>query len=312
LELLLGLRLMTTCCHVSCHFSPCLFLSVIYDVLQRFLHAMAPYQAACVNSAAAANWLSARLQLLAAVLVSAVAAFAATVAAVAATSPTEDSSLSASTSLKPGVYLLQGSNSTAFFGGMWATGSEGNRNAGDFSNSGATGNEWASRSFRIHLLGLALAYCLPIVQLLNGLLTSSAETEQEMVAVERVSGYLQILQPEQQQVDRQQQQQQDGSSGSRANGGAELMDPLLLQWQQDAEQQQRRQHQRQLMVAAAAAAGTAVAFVDVVMRYKPHRPPSLRGVSFKVYPGQKLGICGRTGKLPGCCRTLPPTTSMSF
>lgn len=39
------------------------------------------------------------------------------------------------------------------------------------------------------LVGLSLSYALPITELLNGLLTSSAETEQEMVAVERIAEY---------------------------------------------------------------------------------------------------------------------------
>lgn len=35
-------------------------------------------------------------------------------------------------------------------------------------------------------VGLALAYSLPVVSLLNGLLTAFADTEKDMVAVERV------------------------------------------------------------------------------------------------------------------------------
>ncbi|GJP54811.1 hypothetical protein CLOM_g13850 [Closterium sp. NIES-68] len=42
------------------------------------------------------------------------------------------------------------------------------------------------------LLGLALAYTLPIVSLLNGTLTSLADTEKDMVAVERVQEYLDL------------------------------------------------------------------------------------------------------------------------
>lgn len=38
-------------------------------------------------------------------------------------------------------------------------------------------------------MGLSLSYALPITGLLSGLLTSSAETEQEMVAVERIAEY---------------------------------------------------------------------------------------------------------------------------
>ena len=42
------------------------------------------------------------------------------------------------------------------------------------------------------LVGLSLAYALPITDRLNGLLTVSAETEQEMVAVERLAEYTQL------------------------------------------------------------------------------------------------------------------------
>ena len=42
------------------------------------------------------------------------------------------------------------------------------------------------------LVGLSLSYALPITGLLNGLLTSSAETEQEMVAVERIAEFCDI------------------------------------------------------------------------------------------------------------------------
>ena len=38
-------------------------------------------------------------------------------------------------------------------------------------------------------MGLSLSYALPITGLLNGLLNTSAETEQEMVAVERIAEF---------------------------------------------------------------------------------------------------------------------------
>ena len=45
------------------------------------------------------------------------------------------------------------------------------------------------------LVALSVAYVLSISSVLNGLLTSSAETEMEMVAVERIIQYSRI-QPE--------------------------------------------------------------------------------------------------------------------
>ena len=56
----------------------------------------------------------------------------------------------------------------------------------------------ASRIHLLHLaglVGLSLAYALPITDRLNGILTVSAETEQEMVAVERLAEYTR-LQPQ--------------------------------------------------------------------------------------------------------------------
>jgi len=42
------------------------------------------------------------------------------------------------------------------------------------------------------LIGLSLSYALSITDILNGVLTTSAETEQEMVSVERILEYTQL------------------------------------------------------------------------------------------------------------------------
>jgi ABC-type multidrug transport system fused ATPase/permease subunit len=39
----------------------------------------------------------------------------------------------------------------------------------------------------------------------------------------------------------------------------------------------------------------AVEFINYTTRYRPDLEPVLRGVSFKIYPGEKVGIVGRTG-----------------
>jgi ABC-type multidrug transport system fused ATPase/permease subunit len=266
------------------------------------------YQAACVSNAAASNWLALRLQLLAAVLLSAVAATAAYAAAVLFSSSSSSSS----------------------------------------SSSG-----WAGDRFRIDLLGLALAYCLPLVNLLNGLLTSSAETEQDMVAVERVAALLADIRPEaaameqgsassdavavaetrgspqqqRQQAVRQQQQQRQwveraarrwrlprsslpapGSQQLEQQG--ELTQPLLRGAEGAGAHAAPTGSAAvagggsgggcvlQLLGAAGAAADPSAPALElrgVVLRYRPHLPPALRGVSFAVPAGQRLGVCGRTG-----------------
>lgn len=51
-------------------------------------------------------------------------------------------------------------------------------------------NYTLTASMLASLVGLSLSYALPLTGLLNGLLTSSAESEQEMVALERITEYI--------------------------------------------------------------------------------------------------------------------------
>ena len=44
-----------------------------------------------------------------------------------------------------------------------------------------------------------------------------------------------------------------------------------------------------------------IAFHDLSMRYRPELPLVLKNVSFAVRPGEKIGICGRTGLSPMSC-----------
>lgn len=64
-----------------------------------------------------------------------------------------------------------------------------------WANLGAAahgGGAHSGGSMAAGLVGLSLSYVLPISGLLSGLLSASAETEQEMVAAERVFQYLQL------------------------------------------------------------------------------------------------------------------------
>ena len=270
---------------------------------------MVPYQSACVSNAAASNWLSLRLQLLAAVLLSAVAALAAMVAAAIAADTAAAAagvggnigSSSLSVPVAPNTFShrdLSGSSSSGSSGGL----------------DGSNASSWVGGTFRIDLLGLALAYCLPIVNLLNGLLTSSAETEQDMVAVERIAALLETLGQE----GEQQQQQQRGSRRrlpAGSNGSNALLEPLLQQPHQQQEGGRASTGRGSRALSAAAAAGAveqqqqqqlALELVDVVMRYRPGLPPALRGVCLRVPVGHKLGVCGRTGLLGWGVGGTPP------
>ncbi|GBF90620.1 hypothetical protein Rsub_03192 [Raphidocelis subcapitata] len=248
-----------------------------------FIRLVGPYQRATLAAAAASAWLSLRLQLLAACLVAAVSTLAAAAAAAAARGGAAPSPLQAS------------------------------------------------------LVGLALAYCLPMVGVLNSLLTSMAETEQEMVSVERIRQYFgtpseaatesearEMLEgpprPSRRAAAagggggaearrrsggrgrgraqtgkgpsylRQQMQQRRQTAGSGGDVEAPLLAPLLEQQQQSATVAPGDASQ-----IAAASGAPAIVFSGVWLRYRPSDRPALRGLSFEVPQGCRLGICGRTG-----------------
>ncbi|BDA43676.1 probable multidrug resistance-associated protein 7 [Coccomyxa sp. Obi] len=109
------------------------------------------------------------------------------------------------------------------------------------------------------LVGLSLSYALAITGLLNSLLTSFAETEQEMVAVERILEYIDLEPQEDTRHD-------DNSEEEHAV-------TLPNSWPDQGR----------------------ISYVDVRLRYHRDAPLALNGLSLDILPGQKLGICGRTG-----------------
>jgi len=171
-----------------------------------------------------------------------------------------------------------------------------------------------------------------MVGLLNSLLTSMAETEQEMVSVERVQQYvegcpseakvgaetIEMLspspRPDQQRGGAQgaQRQRQEPRSflrqqiyaGRRARqeasgaGDAEGVTAPLLQagyWYSPAAAAAGSAAHSGGGAAAVAADVPAVVFSNVWLQYRTSDAPALRGLSFEVAQGCKLGICGRTG-----------------
>nr|KAF6362437.1 ATP binding cassette subfamily C member 10 [Pipistrellus kuhlii] len=105
------------------------------------------------------------------------------------------------------------------------------------------------------LVGLSLSYALSLTGLLSGLVSSFTQTETMLVSVERLEEYSCDLPQEPQGQPRQEPHQL--GTGWLTQGSVE--------------------------------------FQDVVLVYRPGLPNALDGVTFRVQPGEKLGIVGRTG-----------------
>uniref|UniRef100_A0A8C2YRI5 ATP-binding cassette sub-family C member 10 n=1 Tax=Chinchilla lanigera TaxID=34839 RepID=A0A8C2YRI5_CHILA len=108
------------------------------------------------------------------------------------------------------------------------------------------------------LVGLALSYALSLTGLLSGLVSSFTQTEVMLVSVERLEEYSCDL--------------------AQEPRGCVLQSPSISHPQPTSWLTQG-----------------SVEFQDVVLVYRPGLPHALDGVTFRVQPGEKLGIVGRTG-----------------
>jgi ATP-binding cassette subfamily C (CFTR/MRP) protein 10 len=144
-------------------------------------------QHASFASNASSQWLSLRLQLLGCVVVTCVGASAVLF-----------------------VQLGIGSSSSKSHGS-----SSGDDNSGGSGSSGVGGTTAG-------LVGLALSYASPLIGNINGLMTSAAETEKEMVAVERVHAYSQLQ--------REEGAAEVGAGGSSRNAPATALARLPEGW----------------------------------------------------------------------------------
>lgn len=203
------------------------------DFLRKALNAIGAQQRVSITGLAASNWLSLRLQLMAATLAGAVGTLA----------------------------VLQ---HMGFIGEITST-------------LGRQGISFGAAS--TGLVGLSLSYVLPITGMLSSLLTTQAETEQEMVAVERIAQYLD-LSP---QRDIKLVGENNSLNSSRSNG-SRLEEPLLqnivvpadnvpIHWPENG----------------------CVCLSHVSLRYTPTSPLALNDVVLTIPSGVRLGICGRTG-----------------
>uniref|UniRef100_A0A1Y1JUE0 ABC-type xenobiotic transporter n=1 Tax=Photinus pyralis TaxID=7054 RepID=A0A1Y1JUE0_PHOPY len=101
------------------------------------------------------------------------------------------------------------------------------------------------------LVGLAISYALSATSLLRGVINAFTETEREMIAVERVSQYIEEVEPE---------------------TTTSIIDPPYA-WPIQG----------------------VVSFNKVVLKYRDHLAPALKGVTFETRPAEKVGVVGRTG-----------------
>ncbi|NXL76832.1 MRP7 protein, partial [Leptocoma aspasia] len=109
------------------------------------------------------------------------------------------------------------------------------------------------------LVGLALSYALSVTNLLSGLIASFTHTEMMMVSVERTEEYTTDIPVEPQD--------------KLVQVKAQMCSQVSADWPSEG----------------------LVEFQQVVLAYRAGLPNALDGVSFTVYPGEKLGIVGRTG-----------------
>ncbi|NWH86570.1 MRP7 protein, partial [Aegithalos caudatus] len=109
------------------------------------------------------------------------------------------------------------------------------------------------------LVGLVLSYALSVTNLLSGLISSFTHTEIMMVSVERTEEYTTDIPMEPQD--------------KLVQVKAQMCSQVSADWPSKG----------------------LVEFQQVVLAYRAGLPNALNGVSFTVYPGEKLGIVGRTG-----------------
>ena len=168
----------------------------------------------------------------------------------------------------------------------------------------------------ISLVGLAIAYALPLTDTLNGLIGSFTDTEKEIVSVERAIEYMDIK-----------TEQRDDEDDETAEGDGEMEDDLSVTVDGTGGQQPgavtrvkkldlnrylhetlvpfHRSISSRLMAAATSGITSSdpsafpingrIEFEDVTLVYRRGLQPALSHVSFTIPSGSHIGIVGRTG-----------------
>lgn len=119
------------------------------------------------------------------------------------------------------------------------------------------------------LVGLALAYALPLTGTLSGLIGSTTETEKEIVSVERVLEYMNV-EPEEAEA-------QIVVEKAIVHAESHPVDSLLSQ--------------APLSPRNWPTAGE-IRFEQVSLQYRKDLAPALIDISFTIKPGERIGVVG--------------------
>ena len=143
------------------------------------------------------------------------------------------------------------------------------------------------------LLGLALVYSLSIVNNLNGLMNSFADTEQAMISVERIVGYIN-LDSENDGYDNNESHGYDDNDSDLKSSNSTftyIKNPLLSSTKSNSEEvlsSQGRSNLGNNMIGH-------INMKNMSMRYAPSLPLTLNNITLEIAPGEKLIVIGRTG-----------------
>ena len=171
----------------------------------------------------------------------------------------------------------------------------------------------------VGLVGLAIAYALPLTDTLNNLIGSFTDTEKEIVSVERAVEYLNIrTELEGEEDEGEEEEKEDGSGEVEADTtGARAVNSSRLNGSHVAKrrvQQSHRHLQEALLTPSSTSSrrrGTgsaqisalwpsagAIDFQDVTLIYRKGLRPALSHVSFHIPASSHIGVVGRTGAGP--------------
>lgn len=139
------------------------------------------------------------------------------------------------------------------------------------------------------MIGLVLSYTMQLLGTMTWCVRQFTETESQMNAMERIAEYSEPPFPQEEvgglgRFLKEQKNAQSTSTLSRSESTGLISEDVVEQLNHGALRKASRWPKRGL-----------IEFENVNMRYREDLPPALRELSFKVHPGEHVGIVGRTG-----------------